>query len=178
MNIFYLHNDPKTCAQQHVDKHVVKMILEYGQLLSTAHRILDGVLSNGVSASGRKRTSYVLQDSRDSVLYSATHANHPSARWARLGEQNYRWLFTLFCELLDEYTYRYGKQHATSRLLTTLARPPKNIKMDEPFSAPLLAMPDEFKVDCAIQSYRNYYNGGKSHMFKWKNRPTPDWIVV
>jgi hypothetical protein len=36
MNIFYLHNDPETCAIEHVDKHVVKMILEYAQLLSTA----------------------------------------------------------------------------------------------------------------------------------------------
>ena len=26
----------------HCDKHVVKMILEYAQLLSTAHRVLDG----------------------------------------------------------------------------------------------------------------------------------------
>ena len=29
MNIFYLHNDPKICAELHVDKHVVKMIVEY-----------------------------------------------------------------------------------------------------------------------------------------------------
>ena len=42
MNIFYLDKDPKTCAQYHCDKHVVKMILEYAQLLSTAHRVLDG----------------------------------------------------------------------------------------------------------------------------------------
>ena len=43
MNIFYLDNDVDVCAQMHVDKHVVKMILEYAQLLSTAHRLLDGV---------------------------------------------------------------------------------------------------------------------------------------
>ena len=43
MNIFYLHNDVKTCAQMHNDKHVVKMILEYAQLLSTAHRVIDEI---------------------------------------------------------------------------------------------------------------------------------------
>jgi len=43
MNIFYLHNDPQVCAAYHCDKHVVKMILEYAQLLSTAHHELDGV---------------------------------------------------------------------------------------------------------------------------------------
>ena len=42
MNIFYLNRDTKICAQEHCDKHVVKMIVEYAQLMSTAHRILDG----------------------------------------------------------------------------------------------------------------------------------------
>jgi hypothetical protein len=42
MNIFYLDEDPKICAQYHCDKHVVKMIIEYAQLFSTAHRVLDG----------------------------------------------------------------------------------------------------------------------------------------
>lgn len=177
MNIFYLHNNPKTCAQQHVDKHCVKMILEYGQLLSTAHRLLDGVLTHGVSATGRKKKFYSIPDHRDAVLYSATHANHPSAKWTRHGEANYKWLYSLFVELLAEYTYRYGKQHATSRLVEVLKSPPKNINKDEPFSPPWRAMPDEFKVDDTIQSYRNYYNGAKMNMFKWKNRPTPDWIT-
>lgn len=177
MNIFYLHNDPKTCAQQHVDKHVVKMILEYAQLLSTAHRILDGTLSTRLSKSGRKQKYYSLSDNRDNVLYSATHANHPSARWARHGEQNYRWLFSLWCELLDEYTYRYGKTHASSRLMSELCRPPKNIKMDERFTEPTPAMPDDYKVDGnSVKSYRNYYVGAKSNMFSWKKREKPDWI--
>ena len=42
MNIFYLHKDPEISAKMHCDKHVVKMIIEYAQLMSTAHRILDG----------------------------------------------------------------------------------------------------------------------------------------
>ena len=45
MNIFYLSHDVDECARFHVDKHVVKMILESAQLLSTAHRVLDGVES-------------------------------------------------------------------------------------------------------------------------------------
>ena len=39
MNIFYLSDDPQICAEQHCDKHVVKMCIEYAQLLSTAHRV-------------------------------------------------------------------------------------------------------------------------------------------
>ena len=179
MNIFYLHNDPRICAQQHVDKHCVKMILEYAQLLSTAHRVLDGTLSITLSNSGRKRQTYTIADSRDGILYTATHINHPSAIWVRQSEQNYRWLFTLFCELLDEYTYRYGKVHACDRLVTTLGRPPKNIDMDKKFTQPTPAMPDHYKVaGDSVQSYKNYYLGDKQRMFVWKNRPQPEWINV
>ena len=154
------------------------MILEYAQLLSTAHRVLDGNVTIGLSDSGRKRTTYVLPDSRDSILYSATHINHPSAVWVRHNQQNYYWLFALFEALMNEYTHRYGKVHATSRLYDALYHYPKNIPLSI-FTQPTPAMPDEFKVDGdSIQSYRNYYNGAKSHMFKWKNRSVPDWIII
>jgi hypothetical protein len=178
MNIFYLHNDPRKCAEMHVDKHCVKMILEYAQLLSTAHRVLDGIQSIRLSKTGRKQTAFVLPDDRESILYSATHINHPSAVWVRYSEQNYRWLFALFCELLKEYTYRYGKIHACERLVTTLGRPPKYINMDKPFTEPTPAMPDHYKVhNNSIQSYKNYYLGDKQRMFSWKKRETPNWIV-
>lgn len=179
MNIFYLDKDPIKCAEMHLDKHVVKMILEYAQLLSTAHRVIDGVISVGKSKSGRKKTSYVLMDQRDSLLYAATHINHPSAVWVRQSEQNYRWLFTLFCKLMEEYTHRYGKTHACDRLTTYLGRPPKNIDMDKPFTEPTPAMPDTYKVtNDSIQSYKNYYLGDKQRMFSWKKRETPSWIVL
>jgi hypothetical protein len=42
MNIFYLDKHPKVAAQMSCDKHVCKMIVESAQMLSTAHRILDG----------------------------------------------------------------------------------------------------------------------------------------
>ena len=178
MNIFYLDHDQRTCAEMHVDKHCVKMILEYAQLLSTAHRVLDGTLSITLSNSGRKRQTYTLNSSLDGILYSATHINHPSAIWVRQSEQNYRWLFTLFCELLKEYTYRYGKLHACERLVTSLGRPPKNIDMDKSFTEPTPAMPDNYKVPGdSIQSYKNYYLGDKTRMFAWKNRNRPIWIA-
>ena len=37
-----LHENPDENVKLHCDKHVVKMILEYAQMLSTAHRVLDG----------------------------------------------------------------------------------------------------------------------------------------
>ena len=54
MNIFYLHKDPEISAKMHCDKHVVKMIIEYAQLMSTAHRILDGDEYEGRTKIGRR----------------------------------------------------------------------------------------------------------------------------
>ena len=177
MNIFYLDKNPRICAEMHVDKHCVKMILEYAQLLSTAHRVLDGTLSVGLSSSGRKKTSYVLMDERESLLYSATHINHPSAIWVRQSQANYIWLYELFGWLCNEYTHRYGKHHATTRLDSELMIPPKNIPIGE-FTEPTPAMPDQYKVaGDSLASYHNYYLGEKTNMFNWKNRQPPKWVA-
>ena len=183
MNIFYLDNDPKMCAEMHNDKHCIKMILEYAQLLSTAHRVLDGTQSVGLSASGRKQTRYVLPDSRESILYSATHVNHPSAVWVRQSVGNYFWLSNLLVELCKEYTYRYGKIHKCERdglvkLLHDCV--PDNMKMIA-FTEPTPAMPDEVKINGnSILSYRNYYIKNKTHLASWKgkfnSRSVPVWF--
>lgn len=180
MNIFYLHNNPKIAAEYHVDKHCVKMILETCQLLSTAHRVLDGVETIGLSPSGRKQKRWVLPDHREQVLYSATHINHPSAVWVRQSKQNYMWLYGLLCELSSEYTYRYEKVHKCESigLIDALGKFPQNIK-SHGFTEPTPAMPDQYKVPGnSVQSYHNYYNGEKQRMFSWKKREVPDWIRV
>ena len=181
MNIFFLNPDPKICAQEHISKHVVKMIIEYAQLLSTAHRFLDGTQSISLSKTGRKQTRYVLPDERESILYSATHLNHPSAIWVRKSDQNYMWLAELLERLCGEYTYRYGKIHKTERdgLMQFLKNNfPKNIPWDK-FTEPTPAMPEQYKIlGDSITSYKNYYLGEKSHMFVWKNRQIPAFIVA
>ena len=178
MNIFYLHHDTKTCAEMHNDKHCVKMILEYAQLLSTAHRVLDGTVGVGHSVSGRKKTIYALPDSRDTILYSATHISHPSAVWVRQSDKNYDWLFSLFQALMNEYTHRYGKIHACSKLEIALSNLPKNIP-HKLFTEPTPAMPDEVKViGDSIASYRNYYIHNKTHLANWKMRQPPEWYIT
>ena len=177
MNIFYLHHDVVKCAEMHNDKHTVKMILEYAQLLSTAHRVLDGDIVIGKSKTGRKQTRYVLSRD-DSILYSATHINHPSSVWVRQSDKNYDWLFGLFQALMTEYTHRYGKTHATSRLEMHLAKLPKNIPQ-KPFTEPTPAMPDDVKVPGdSIASYRRYYIQNKPHLANWKKRPVPEWYLT
>lgn len=179
MNIFYLDSNPKICAEQHCDKHVVKMILEYAQLLSTAHRVLDGSMSVGLSETGRKRVSYDLPDDREFSLYRATHINHPSAVWVRQSRKNYVWLYTLLHYLCKEYTHRYGKVHKVERdnILEKLYLHPTS--MDgciKPFTEPPPAMPDYCKVaGNSVLSYRRYYINEKIRFAKWKTK-IPDWF--
>ena len=178
MNIFYLDKDPSTCAKMHVDKHCVKMILEYAQLLSTAHRFLDGTKSIRLSKTGRKQTAFILPDSRESLLYSATHINHPSAIWCRGNLENYLWLHSLLASLCREYTHRYGKTHKCESigLVDALQNSPSIIPVGE-FTEPTPAMPEHYRVPGdSIQSYKNYYLGDKKRMFAWKNRTQPEWV--
>lgn len=180
MNIFYLDHDVRKCAEMHNDKHVVKMILEYAQLLSTAHRVLDGIVESGLSKTGRKKTIYRLPDGRDNILYGATHVNHPSAVWVRDSAFNYLWLHRLLQALCKEYTYRYGKVHKVERdgLMEALTKLPNNIDRSYVFTEPTPAMPDDVKIKGdSISSYRNYYIKNKTHLAKWKNRSVPQWYA-
>ena len=163
MNVFYLDEDPKTAAQWQCDRHVVKMILESAQLLSTAHRELDG------------------DDWADEVgLYKRTHKNHPSAVWARSSTSHYRWLHNHFVALCDEYSYRYGKTHLSdTKFREVLYESPDNCPVLG-FTEPPQCMPDEYKEASAVRGYRNYYRLDKS-VNDWfcynRNRCRPWWLT-
>ena len=178
MNIFYLDNNQRKCAEMHNDKHCVKMILEYAQLLSTAHRVLDGTETYGLTKTGRKVRRWQLDGALDNTLYSATHINHPSAVWVRYSPENYMWLAEMLEELCNEYTYRYGKVHKVQRdgLMQALKNNfPNNFK-NSGFTEPTPAMPDDVKVPGdSIASYHNYYIKNKTHLANWKKRNIPEW---
>lgn len=153
MNIFYLNENPVISARAMTNKHIIKMVIESVQLLSTAHRVLDGVPEkNG------RWTSYKLRDPiREETLYKSTHFNHPCAIWVRESQDNYYWLYQHFLALCQEYRNRYGKIHeAEHKLGHALKRYPDNLRK-RGFTYPALSMPDQYKVDSYVQSYRNYY---------------------
>ena len=177
MNRFILDKDPVAAAQQHCDKHVVKMILEECQMLSTAHRILDGIQIVGQSKSGRKAKRWKLYGSREDILYQATHVNHPCTQWSMQTNNNYNWSVCLLAALLKEYQYRYKKQHKCSALFETLSKPPNNIAVG-PLTQFPQAMPDECKKDDPVEGYRTYYINHKVRFAKWTNRQTPEWFHV
>jgi len=152
MNIFYLDYNIEECAKAHVDKHVVKMITEHAQLLSTAVRL------SGIDAG-----------------YKVTHQNHPCAIWARESLDNWRWLKDLTEALNNEYMYRYERFNNHKAFDTVLSLPEPNIPSTgiTPFR---LAMPDDVRTDDPVQAYRNYYNKYKTHIAVWTNREVPYWF--
>ena len=96
MNLFYLHNDPVVSAEMHCDKHVVKMIIEYAQMLSTAHRILDGKEYISQTLGGRRIKRWKLEEyTMEDMLYKASHINHPSTQWVRENAIQYQYAYDL-----------------------------------------------------------------------------------
>jgi len=155
MNIFFLHRIQRICARMHVDRHVVKMILETCQLLCSAHH---------------------MTDSKYQPPYKLTHKNHPCSKWTRKSICNYRWLVKLGLELCKEYTYRYGKTHKCQEYIVGLGKnlpPLPNLG----FTPPAQAMPEDYKDDSdPVEAYRQYYYFEKRHLHSWKKRPVPRWI--
>ncbi len=161
MNVFVLHLEPHKAAQMHNDRHVCKMIVEYAQLMSTAHH---------------------KAGSAKDIMYKATHPNHPCNKWVRRDAANYRWLYALFCNLCDEYTYRYDKVHKTDKKLRKiLSKLPANLlddahKTSRDVTGFALAMPDQYKdFNSAVRSYRYYYRCDKQHIAHWTRRGKPEW---
>lgn len=154
MNIFVLDRDPVICAEYHVDRHVVKMILESAQMLSTTHHHFN--------------SDYV------EMVYRKTHMNHPCNVWVRESAANYDWLYSLFAALSQEYTYRYGKTHK-SWMERSVALYNNPVPVDKGLTPFALAMPDHFKGDDPVGSYRHYYRVDKAHLAAWKKRDIPYW---
>jgi hypothetical protein len=180
MNLFILDKDPIKAAQLQCDKHVVKMIVESAQMLSTVHRMLDGVLYKAPSNSGKRIVKKWSHPVYDDVLYKAVHMHHPCTEWTIESDTNYKWHYAHFIALCDEYTYRYGKVHASdTKLRNVLKSPPTNIarKSQTEFRLAMQANP-ECMHDDAVRSYREFYMTKQSR-FKmvWTNRSIPNWFI-
>lgn len=189
MNLFVLDIDPVKAAQQQCDKHVVKMIVESAQMLSTAHRLLDGTqkiekryVNGSLPARYRNVKVWTLEDKdMNDKLYRACHASHPCTIWTTESEANYSWHYAHFIALCNEYTYRYGKIHKTdSALRSILLNTPKNISRKglTEFKLAMKSNPECMIKHDPVQSYRLFYQTKQDRFkMKWTNRPIPDWFV-
>lgn len=153
MNIFVLHQNPIKAAQSLCDKHIVKMVIESAQIMSTVHQ--------GYGAK---------------THYRATHAHHPCTVWAGVSASNYAWLLAHAVAMCQEYTHRYEREHASEKWITGELHhlPPgiPNVGLT-PFAQ---AMPDAYRNEDAVLAYRTYYLKDKAYFAKWTNRDVPAWF--
>jgi len=149
MNIFFLHRDPSRAAKAQCDKHVVKMVLETTQMLSTAAR----------------RHDY-------DVGYKSAYPKHPMTIWVGDTWDNFHWAMMHAEALSLEYTFRFRKFHKCHQVINNIASAitlsSRNIN---DITTPPLCMPDEFKQDDFVRAYRDYYI---HKIGEWK-RP-PKWF--
>lgn len=110
------------------DKHVVKMILESAQIMST--------VANGP--------------------YKPTHVNHPCVVWARANRTNYNWLAMHALALCEEYTLRYGKVHKCEPVIAKLANSGNLFPIG--ISDFVQCMPEALRCTNAVEAYRKYYH--------------------
>ena len=151
MNIFVLSEDPIEAANMMCDRHVLKMILESGQMLCAAHE-------------------------PGTAPWKRTHYNHPCTVWTRASTENYKWLAVHGLELCAEYTKRYGKRHKSEDVLIWCA---ENIPASVPEGkltpfAVAIKNPIYHK-ETAVESYRAYYLGEKIRFARWAHGESPKW---
>ena len=168
MNLFILSLIQKEIAKYMMDKHVSKILLEAVQMLCSAKRVLDP------------------EDEINDRIYKLAHKNHPVTIWCRKSRQNFIWVLELVEELHNEWRYRYGHpetKYHKSYLVSLILKEniPSEDKFDETGLTPFaFAMPDKYKMDDPVESYRNYYmSEEKQKIASWKKkREKPEWYIV
>jgi len=151
MNIFFLHKHPVIAAQMQCNKHVVKMVLETAQMLSTAAR-----------AQGHD------------VGYKSAYPKHPMTLWVSQSTDNFRWAWLHGMSLAKEYTNRYDKIHKSQAILEQLENYATGDESH--ITEPPQCMPDQYKTDDYVTAYRDYYVGDKKRFAKYTNRKTPEFM--
>lgn len=163
MNIYVLDANPITAARFHNDRHVVKMIESYCQLLALAHQELDGRIPPAVSMHPMRHRA---------------HVRHPCARWARSSAGAYRWLHALCGGLLVEHLARYGQPHTYEAKWEALWwQPAGDTLFNEPgYPLQPLCMPECYKYKVPtdpVSCYRRYYFDEKQDTAVWYDGGDP-----
>jgi len=175
MNIFAVHHEPIFAARMLPDKHVTKMILETGQMLSivfSSHYWDIGTVAkvNGEPFKTEK----------------GAFKNHPCTKWAAEEIHNCAWLIQHGCGLTSEFHYRYGKHHGLRDSMFECKKLFHRV-VDQPITCHTQvthfarAMPEDIKFDDTIddvQAYRKYLNTKEWAYYNYLRKPDrrPDWL--
>lgn len=189
MNIFILDDSPYYAALAQHDRHVVKMVLESAQMLSTA-------------CHSEPMFGALVESHHQQLLYKPTHLNHPCSIWTRETPANFVWLTTHATHLVGEYMRRFRKTHATYPLLVAMQQvsaklcnaprfwtrdSERNLVIDPMIHAVsqnhtpfVFAGPAHFAPPVTrdvISAYRSYYLAEKVAGNRWTNPiHMPSWL--
>lgn len=169
MQIFVVEECPQKAAKSLCDKHVLSQIGETAEMLALAHLRNQEPLPPFARLKVRKH-----------------HLNHPCVKWVSLTLGNYKWAADLGTALLDEYTHRYGKEHAYFLDIYRMACSPPFKLLDSslpetqhPLVVPAnyrMAMPATYQASIVL-SYRIYYHIKAAYMpMRWTRRRRPKWF--
>lgn len=168
MNIFFLHYCPMKAAEYQIDRHIVKMPSECCIMLANAYT-LEELESAPRTQKGNVR--------------GHGYPHHGCTKWIKYSFTNYQWLLEHARALCEEYKFRTGKIHFCSYFIDWCRfNPPANKPMNG-WSTPYLAMPEKYKQNCPVLSYKSYYNNDKQFdsrgkcMWNWTKREKPAWAT-
>jgi len=161
VNLFYLDKDPKKCAQYYCDKHVNKILIEIGQILSQIHHL-----------HGDKIPPY--------KPCKAISPNLKPLKWALNSKSNYLYCCDLAKNLINEYKYRYNKtEHKCEKVIDWLEKNiPKIIKKKRRTKFMLtdnVSIYSEYFED-PIEASRFMYVDFKCKNDNWTKRGKPEWF--
>lgn len=168
MNIFVIDTNPRKAAEQLCDKHIVKMILESHQMLSTTVRELY-----------IDKYKSIHHDYFMGLLPGApkAHVKHPCTEWVMKSRGNYRWLIRHLRAMHVEYDKRYNKVHKQEGLLMIYEGQEQYLDFKTTRRTPFpQAMPEGCKDKDPVKAYQNYYNLYKFPFAKWKLGNIPEWF--
>lgn len=179
MNIFVLDTDTQKCAEYHCNKHLVKMITEHNQILSSVFYLSRGITKKSQITSSLIESSLKDFPRRDEFdrpePYGIGYIHHPCTKWTSESIDNYYWLCELTLNMCTEYTKRYHKKHAGEDVCEWFA-------VNSP-SLPRIGMTPhvqcvlpEHKVDSnPVLAYRQYYINHKPEIKQWPLDKVPFW---
>lgn len=151
MNIFATDTDPRKAARDLCDRHVPKMIVESAQMLCSVHPA-------------------------GAAPYRRCFVNHPCTLWTAASVGNYMWLVDHADEMCREYSSRWGSRTHKTQEVIAWARANIPSLPDLGVTPFAMAMPDQYKSQDPVHSYRLYYCREKSRFAHWADMAkVPRW---
>jgi hypothetical protein len=189
MKIYFLDTNPSKAAQALIDKHLGIQGVYLCQLLSAAHRAIDGIREERSSKiSDKVAHRYALPEPLQSNLYPSRLINdYPAADFVKQSTGHYYWAHDYLTETLREFNKRYGYAHDHSDMAELLKFAPTKMFKQE-LQEGWLFMPsvdiekqytsrDEDGVIDLVKTYRNWYKFAQPGVMRWTKTQTPTWYI-